>query len=130
MTFSSGSPETAWESTLELESKTLPGVRYKVRRMSLGRRNALIRSIRELAQRADFHAAGESVEERLLASGLALDIDAAYVRWGLHSIAGLSIDGEAATAESLIADGPEEVAREIAAAVKTQCALSDDERKN
>src|ERR1700685_6578 len=71
----------SWESTQAVESTTMPGVRYRLGRMSLGRRNALIRSIRELAQKMDFHAAG-GVEERLESSALALEIDAAYLRWG------------------------------------------------
>jgi hypothetical protein len=130
MSCSSDSPEALWVSTVESASEAVPGARYRVRRMSLGRRNALIRSVRELAQRAEFHSAGEALEERLEASALALEIDAVYLRWGLAGIDGLTIDGQPATAELLIADGPEELAREIATAVKAQCSLSDDERKN
>ena len=126
----SRSPEVLWASTVELESQTTPGVRFAVRRMSLGRRNELIRRVRELAQRAEFHAAGAGADDKLQAAGLALEIDAAYIRWGLTRIDGLTIDGAESTAELLISDGPEDLAREVATAVKAQCALSESERKN
>lgn len=119
----------SWESTVTVDSTTMPGVRYRLFRMSLGRRNALIRSVRELAQRMDFHAAG-GLEERLESGALALDIDAAYLRWGLAGIEGLRIDGEEASAELLISRGPEALAREIAGAIKRECALGEAERKN
>ena len=119
----------SWESTQAVESTTMPGVRYRLVRMSLGRRNALIRSIRELAQKMEFHAAG-GLEERLESSALALDIDAAYLRWGLAGIYGLRIDGEEADTELLISRGPEALAREIVAGIKRECALSEEERKN
>ena len=118
-----------WESTVAIESEVLPGVRYRLARMSLGRRSGLIRAIRELAQKAEFHAAG-GVEERLESSALSLDIDAAYLRWGLAGIEGLRIDGEEASPELLISHGPEALAREVVAAVKRECALSEEERKN
>jgi hypothetical protein len=127
---SSDSHEAHWTSTVELASEATPGVRFTVRRMSLGRRDELIRRVRELAQRAEFHAAGETVEDRLQAASLALEVDSTYIRWGLVRLTGLSIDGADATTELLISDGPEELAREIVAAVKAQCALSETERKN
>ena len=43
---------------------------------------------------------------------------------------GLRIDGEAATVESLIESGPENLAREIAEAIAEESSLNEDERKN
>jgi hypothetical protein len=48
----------------------------------------------------------------------------------LVEVTGLEIDGEAATAELLIEKGPDELAREIVAAIRSQCGLNDAERKN
>ncbi len=98
--------------------------------MSLSRRNALIRSIRALAQQVEFHSASGDLEGRLEASAVALEIDAAYLRWGLDEIDGLSIDGEKATVETLISKGPEALAREMVTVIRGECALSDEERKN
>jgi len=118
-----------WESTVEVDSVVLPGVRYRLVRMSLERRGHLIRAIRELAGKAEFHAAG-GVDGKLESSALALDIDAVYLRWGLAGIEGLAIDGKEASPELLIARGPEALAREMVAGIKRECALSEEERKN
>jgi hypothetical protein len=61
---------------------------------------------------------------------LAAEIDAIHLRWGLESISGLEIDGAAATAESLLAAGPEELVAEILAAIRREAGLDEDERKN
>jgi hypothetical protein len=50
--------------------------------------------------------------------------------WGLEEIHGLELDGQPATAESLIERGPEELFVEALAAVKSECGLSENERKN
>ncbi|HZU28680.1 MAG TPA: hypothetical protein VFA04_24355 [Bryobacteraceae bacterium] len=125
-----GLPEGNWRSSVEVEAQTVPGVQFAVRRMSLGRRNELIRRVRELSRQAEFHAAGDSTEDRLQAAAMALEIESTYIRWGLIWMEGLTIDGAPATTDLLISDGPEGLAREIAAAVKAQCALSESERKN
>jgi|SRR5579884_1510800 len=130
MSCTSHSPEASWASTVEIGSEVWPGVRYTVRRMSLAVRNTLVRCIRELAQKAEYHSAGDSVDDRLQASALAGEIDAAYIRCGLVRVDGLTIDGAAVTPELLISGGPEALAHEIAGAVKAQCSLSEDERKN
>ena len=126
----SRSRDIEWPSTADAESSEMPGVRYTIRQVSLERRASLIRSIREVAKRVEFHQASDSLEEKLEASALALEIDAAYLRWGLIEIHGLAIDGEAATCESLIERGPESLVREIVAHIKRQCSLTDEERKN
>lgn len=113
-----------------VESKVAPGVRFTVGKMSFGRRVELTRRIRELAMRKEFLDAGDSSGEQMEAALLASEIDRIYLLWGLREIAGLELDGSAATPESLAAHGPEELFREALAAIKQQCGLSDTERKN
>ena len=98
--------------------------------MSFGRRMELSRQIREISGRAEFLAAGNQLQEKIEANILAQEIDAMYVNWGLVSIDGLTIDGEAATAAHLLEKGPEELMREIVNAIKEQCGLTEAERKN
>jgi hypothetical protein len=45
-------------------------------------------------------------------------------------VGGLELDGSPASPESLIAQGPEGLFREALEAVKRECGLSDEERKN
>jgi len=52
------------------------------------------------------------------------------VREGLEEIRGLELDGVPATAESLIESGPEELFLEALTAVKAECGLLENERKN
>jgi hypothetical protein len=61
---------------------------------------------------------------------LATEINQVYLLWAVAEIAGLEIDGQTATPETLVAAGPEELCREIIAAIKAECGLSEDERKN
>lgn len=119
-----------YESTAKHESKAHAGVSFTVRRMSLGRRMELARRIREIAARMEFLAAGQEPREKVEAALAAAELERAYIEWGLAGIQGLEIDGQAATPESLIGAGPEELCREIAAAVKAECGLDEAERKN
>jgi hypothetical protein len=125
------SPEpVSYESRRRLQSAEFPGVAYSLRRMSLGRRIELTRMVRDLGQKIEFLAAGEDITGKIDGSLLASEIDALYLRWGLAEISGLSIDGEPATAESMISTGPERLVREIVAGIKSECGLSENERKN
>ncbi len=119
-----------YASTLTLHSDAVAGVSFTIRRMSFGRRIELYRLIRELAVKAPFIEASEDVRDRLEANLLACEIERLYIEWGLVDVAGLTIDGEAATRETLLARGPEPLCREIAGAVRRECGLTDDERKN
>src|SRR5437868_14227116 len=119
-----------YEGTSRVESATTAGVYFVVQKMSFGRRIELTRKIRELAERVEFLSAGESPKEKLDATLLAAEIERAYVLWGLSEVGGLELDGTPATPESLIAFGPEELFREALEAVKAECGLSEDERKN
>lgn len=113
-----------------VESKIMPGVRFRIAKMSFGRRIELARRIRELAQRIEFLDAGENPQEKMDAALLASEIDRLYVSWGVKTVEGLELDGSPATPESLAAAGPEELFREALARVKTECGLSEAERKN
>ena len=121
---------TDYESTLTVESRNIPGVRYTIARMSFGRRIELGRRVRELSKRIDFHEAGQEIQDRIETGILASEIERVYLEWGLLKIEGLTIDGEPATAAAIAERGPEGLAREITGAIRQQCGLSEDERKN
>ena len=119
-----------YESTELINSQCLPGVWFRVRRMSLGRRLELSIEIGKLLRPHEFHAAGAQLPDQVEAARLALEIEHTYLRWGVCEVGGLDIDGQQPDVTALIERGPEELVREILGAVKHQCGLSDDERKN
>lgn len=109
----------------------MPSVRFSVRRISFGRRMELSRRVREISRKAEFLQAGAEFHEKIEANILAQEVDAMYLEWGLAGIEGLTIDGErTTTAAQLLEKGPEEFTREVVAAIKEQCGLSEAERKN
>jgi hypothetical protein len=119
---------TNYKSSLNIDSRVLPGVTYVVERMSFGRRLELMRTVRDAAIKLEFHAAaGDS--DKMKASVLSAEVDRIYVRWGLRQVIGLMIDDQPATPEMLAMDGPEELFLEALAAVKRECGLSDPEKK-
>ena len=118
-----------YESILERESLTSPGVTFVLAKMSFGRRVELTRRLREIAQRVEFLEAGD-VREKIDAALLTSEIDRLYVLWGLKEVRGLELDGGPGTPESLAAIGPEDLFREALAAVKAECGLTETERKN
>ncbi len=119
-----------YESSTSVESKTRPGISFVVAKMSFGRRVDLMRRIRELLQKHEFVAAGDTPQEKLEAALLMGEIDRLYVAWGLREVAGLELDGVAATPEGLASNCPEDLFQEALAAVKAECGLSEAERKN
>jgi hypothetical protein len=108
----------------------MDGVRYEIVRVSFGRRIELARRIREIGRKMEYLEAGSDVRETLEATVLAAEIDRAYLEWGLVSVEGLEIDGAAATQETLVDRGPVELAVEILGRIKSECGMSEDERKN
>ncbi|HTM48815.1 MAG TPA: hypothetical protein VL285_09055 [Bryobacteraceae bacterium] len=118
-----------YESILERESHTAPEVTFVLAKMSFGRRLELTRRLREIAQRVEFLEAGD-VREKIEAALLSAEIERLYVVWGIKEIRGLELDGEPATPESLASIGPEELFREALAFVKSECGLTETERKN
>jgi hypothetical protein len=98
--------------------------------MSFERRMDLIRRIRELSLKCEFHEAGESAEDKLQSALLSGEIDRLYVNWGLRQLVGLEVDGAPATPDLLACAGPEDLFREAVTAIKSECGLSEAERKN
>ena len=129
MSCSSRSPES-YVSYLERDSDSMPGVRYRIAKMSFARRLELLRRVREFAQRIEFLEARGEVSDRFESSVLSAEIDRLYLEWGLQAVSGLVIDGEEATPSTMIDRGPEDLAREIVRSIREECHLSEDERKN
>jgi hypothetical protein len=121
---------TDWSSRTVALSEASPGVEFVIARMTFGRRLELMRRVRELAARLEFFEAGRDAGNGMEASLLGCEIDRLYFLWGVEEIRGLELDGVPATAESLIERGPEELFVEALAAVKAECGLSENERKN
>ena len=121
---------SAHQSWAWFDANTWAGVRYRIAVMSVARRIELARRIREIGRRLEFLAAGSDARDALEAMVLAGEIDQAYLEWGLEAVEGLTIDGEPATPESLIAKGPADLAAEILARIKAGCGLTEGERKN
>lgn len=119
-----------YQSTVTIDSRTCPGVRFVVLRPSLAKRAEITARVRQLLAELEYRAAGETMEDRLAAAELESRIDALYIEWGLVRMEGLRIDGEECSARLLIEKGPEELAREAAAAIRHECGLSGEERKN
>ena len=108
----------------------MEGVRYTIARMTFGRRIELMRRVRQLSSRIEFEKAGSHVSDQIAASILGAEIDELYLRWGLIALEGLELDGLEASTDALIEAGPELLCREIIAAIKRECSLSEEERKN
>ncbi|MFN3324144.1 MAG: hypothetical protein ACK5AZ_11660 [Bryobacteraceae bacterium] len=119
-----------YESSIWQESVTHPGVRYRVAKMSFGRRLELTKRVRELSRGIAFHESDARLEGKLEASILASEVDRLYLEWGLCELHGLEIDGAEASIQSLIARGPEALCLEILDTVKRESGLTESERKN
>jgi hypothetical protein len=117
-------------SSLWLVSQKYERVRYRIVRMSVGRRIELARRIRDIARKLEFLEAASDVRDKLDAAVLQGEIDRAYLEWGLEAVEGLEIDGEAATPDSVIERGPLDLATEILARIRAECGLTEQERKN
>lgn len=119
-----------YESMVRLESKCSENVSFQIFRMSFGRRLELMKKVRELGLKLEFQRTGDGIDDRLEAGLLAGEIDALYLEWGLASVDGLVLDGVPATPVAVISSGPEELTREILDAIRAECGLNEDERKN
>lgn len=119
-----------YASETTAEAASAPGVRYTIAKMSLGRRIELTRRIWDLAGKVECLEAGTDPREKLEAAALTAEVERTYLRWGLKRIEGLTVDGVEATPEILAESGPEELCREIVGAIKRECGLTDEERKN
>src|SRR3954452_8116233 len=119
-----------YNSVAVVESRVREGVRFRVARMSFGRRVELMRRVRELARKVEFLEAGTSPGERMDAGLLRAEIDRMWLLWGLEGVSGLRVDGVDATPEIVLERGPEDLYGEALAAVRAQTGLTDAERKN
>jgi len=119
-----------YESTVRHESQIIPGVSFTIARMSFSRRIELTRRIRELSNKVEFLEAGADAREKIEASLLAQEVQRLYLEWGLQQISGLQIDGREVDTQLLISDGPEDLSNEIVAAIRAECGLNPEERKN
>jgi hypothetical protein len=123
-----------WESRVWFDAEAMDGVRYEIVRVSFGRRIELARRIREIGRKMEYLEAGATLDngarETLEATVLAAEIDRAYLEWGLTAVEGLEIDGAGATPETLVDQGPVELAMEILGRIKSECGMTEDERKN
>lgn len=111
------------------DSETTPGVRFATRRVSLAGRIELTKRVQELTLRHEFLKAGDSADQ-IEASLSELLVQRLLLEWGLLEVKGLTIDGEEGTQLTLIERGPEALSDEIAATVRQEIGLSDEERKN
>lgn len=119
-----------WLSSKVVASRERPGVEFVVGLMSFGRRIELMRRVRDLASRLEYFDAGQDARNGMEASLLGAEIDRLYVCWGIEEIRGLEIDGAPATVDSFVENGPEQLVFEALTAVKAECGLSENERKN
>jgi len=119
-----------YQSMVRRESQSFPGVCFEVKKLSLSGRLDLLRLVRREGRDLEFHSASEGMADQLRARELTAAIEAIYIRWGLGKIEGLFIDEQPADCELLLDRGPEELCREIAEAIRAECFLSEQERKN
>jgi hypothetical protein len=120
---------TSYSSVVWHDSKALSGVRYATRRISLMQRIDLTNRAREIVLKHEFFNAGDASDQLEATLGELL-VRKLYIEWGVQEIEGLSVDGEAATVESIVAKGPEDLTDEIVATVRAELELSEEERKN
>ncbi len=120
----------SWDSRKILASAERPGVEFVIARMTFGRRIELMRQVRDLAARLEYFDAGRDAKNEMEANLLGAEIDRLYIRWGLEEIRGLELDGLPATPDSLIESGPEGLFVEALTAVRAECAMTENERKN
>lgn len=119
-----------YASEAAFESAVLPPVRFVLHRISAARRLDLLARMGELASRLEMLRASDSLDDRVQAEALRIQIDREYLRWGLKELRGLDIDGVPAEAESLFERGPEALMNEIVGCIRAECELSGEERKN
>jgi hypothetical protein len=115
-------------SVVGRESALWPGVIYRIEKMSFGRRIELMKTVRVATTKIDFLDAA-SEPDRMAAAILATEVDRIYLQWGLKEVEGLNIDGMPATPDSLIVSGPEDLLQEALAFVKSECGLTEGEKK-
>jgi len=79
--------------------------------------------------RHEFLKSGDAADQLEVRLGELL-VRKVYIEWGLVEVQGVTFDEKPATPETVITIGPEGLANEIAAVIRDQLELSEDERKN
>ena len=125
-----GEDGSHYSSTTVRDSAVYPGVRFTIVRPSLARRAEITSRVRRLLSELEYRAAGQGIEDQLAAAELESRIDREYIEWGLVRVENLRIDGQDCDARMLAERGPEPLAREIAQAIRRECRLGEEERKN
>jgi hypothetical protein len=118
-----------FESSRRVESQSVVGAVFWIRKTSLSQRIELLTRVRELTRKYEFLNAGGAAELMEASLGDLLTTKL-YVEWGLGRVEGLAIDGQEASVTLLLEKGPEELCLEIAREVQKECGLSEEERKN
>lgn len=118
-----------FESSRRVESQSVAGAVFWIRKTSLAHRIELLTRVRELTRKYEFLNAGGPAELMEASLGDLLTTKL-YVEWGLERVEGLAIDGQEASVTLLLEKGPEELCLEIAREVQKECGLSEEERKN
>ena len=98
--------------------------------MSFGRRLELLKRLRGFAIACEVQRSGNTADDKVGAAINEAEMRKTYLDWGLAEVSGLTIDGEPATCVSLFEAGPEELCSEIAERIRSECFLSEQERKN
>jgi len=119
-----------YNSTIQYESSTIPGVRFTLWRLSFGKRLELLRRVHGLAAKQEFFTASQTVESQYGAAILEQEVQQVYLQCCLVQVEGMLIDGEPASTEILIHRGPESLVEEITSAIHRQMGLTAEEQKN
>lgn len=122
----------SWRSAEEYRSSAYPTVKYRISKMSMGRRLELTRRMRDLTKRLEFAtaAAATSTDDKMEAAILAGEVDRLYWEFALESIEGIQMNGDEISPTTQFELGPEDLSREILMRIKQQTQLTDAERKN
>lgn len=119
-----------YQSTKTFTSQRYSGVEFTIRRVSFGRRLELASRVRNASQALEFQKSGSGASDAIDASLTVGAIERLCLEWAVESVRGLVIDGEPADLLSLLEQGPEDLTREILDAIRSECGLSGEERKN
>jgi len=130
MSCTSHSPERDIASYASFESEAYPGVEFRVRKMTLRQRIALLSELRELYQEAEFGKAGSSGSDQIRAQVSGLRIEERFLKWGVVQVQGLVVDGREVAVDELAEWAPEPLASEMLRRIAQCIGLTPGEEKN
>ncbi|MCC6389519.1 MAG: hypothetical protein IT167_02865 [Bryobacterales bacterium] len=119
-----------YSSTIQYESRMIPGVTFTLWRLSFGKRLELLRRVHSLAGKQEFCTASQTVESQYEAAILEKAMQQIYLECTLVQVEGLLIDGEPASTDILLQRGPENLVGEIIGTIHRHMGLSAEEQKN